>query len=554
MCGLAGCFGTRDEKTIDRMLDALGHRGPNDRGIHSFGDHGVFGHTRLSIVDVAKGHQPILAENDSIGLICNGEIYNFRAIRKNLEDKYRFKTRSDSEVILHNYREKGPDCVKDLDGMFAFAICDGNNFMLARDPVGIKPLYYGYYKDNMYFSSELGAMSLAGVDEVHEFPAGHYYTPHEGFVKYYRVPDVKDHLLTDIEEAKEVIRETFIQAVKKRLLADPEVPVGSFCSGGLDSSLVAAIAADEIPNLHTFVVGMKDENGNLSDDIKAARIAAKHIGSTHHELIFTEQQYYDALPEVINKLESYDPSLVRCAVPCYFTCKLAADYVTVVLTGEGADEVFTGYHYMKHFPENKLNLEARRCIGNLHNINLQRADRMGMLFSLELRVPFLDVSMIDLAMKIPPNLKIRNHNGALIEKWILRKAFEGTGYLPDEILWRYKVQYTQGAGCESLGENLAEKMMSDDEYAKIKSQNPKAVINSKEAAYYFKIFQQYHPQESILGSIGIWTGFDFAEEREKVFGTVDGDLKHHHEEDDLENPENIDLDEIVEEDDEVSVA
>lgn len=540
MCGIAGCFGVRDEKTINKMLEALGHRGPDDRGIHSFGENAVFGHTRLSIVDVAKGHQPILAEDGRMGLICNGEIYNFREIRKELEGKYTFKTNSDSEVILHNYREKGPACIKDLDGMFAFALYDGDNFMLGRDPVGIKPLYYGYYRDKMYFSSELGAMSLAGVKEVHEFPAGHYYTPREGFVAYYCVPDVEDHLLTDIDEAQELIRETFIQAVRKRLLADPEVPVGSFCSGGLDSSLVAAIAADHIPNLHTFVVGMKDEDGNLSDDILASRIAAEHIGSTHHELVFTEQEYYDALPEVINKLETYDPSLVRCAVPCYFTCKLAADYVTVVLTGEGADEVFTGYHYMKHFPTAKLNEEARRCIGNLHNINLQRADRMGMLFSLELRVPFLDVSMIDLCMKIPPELKIRDHNGARIEKWILRKAFEKTNYLPDEILWRYKVQYTQGAGCESLGEKMAEKMMTDDQYHQIKAENPEAVINSKEAAYYFKIFKQYHPQKSILNSIGIWTGFDFAEEREKVCGTIDGDLKHDHHEDDLVENDNFD--------------
>ena len=237
---------------------------------------------------------------------------------------------------------------------------------------------------------------------------------------------------------------------------------------------------------------------------------------------------------MIKELESYDPSLVRCAVPCYFTCKLAADYVTVVLTGEGADELFTGYHYMKHFPMDKLNMEARRCIGNLHNINLQRADRMGMFFSLELRVPFLDVDLVDLSMKIPPELKIQEHNGAKIEKWILRKAFEGTGYLPDEILWRYKVQYTQGAGCESLGETLAEKEMSQEEFEKIKAENPRATINSREAAYYFKIFRQFHPQDSILGSIGIWTGFDFAEEREKVRGTVDGDLKHDHGEDEKE--------------------
>ncbi len=525
MCGIAGCIGRKDVETVNRMLDALEHRGPDDRGVHINGK-SVFGHTRLSIVDVANGHQPIISNGGTQGIICNGEVYNYRKIKKRLENKYSFQTDSDSETILHLYEEKGPDCVKDLDGMFAFAIFDDDNFMMARDPIGIKPLYYGYKHGNLYFTSELGAMSLAGLDEVHEFPAGHYYTPKEGFVEFYRTPDIEDRLLTDIEEASGIIRDTFIRAVKKRLLSDPDIHVGSFCSGGLDSSLVAAIAADEIPNLHTFVVGMKDDNGELSDDIKASRIAADYIGSNHHELVFTEDEYYNALPRVIEKLETYDPSLVRCAVPCYFTCKLAADYVTVVLTGEGADEIFTGYHYMKHFSREKLNMEARRCINNLHNINLQRADRMGMLFSLELRVPFLDEEMIALSMKIPPELKIREHNNAKIEKWILRKAFEDTGYLPQEILWRYKVQYTQGAGCESLGEKLAHKQISEDEYQKIKAENPNAVINSREAAFYYKIFREFHPQDSILGSIGIWTGFDFAEEREKVTGTVDGELKH----------------------------
>ena len=527
MCGIAGCFGIKDTKTINRMLDALPHRGPNDRGIHEH-NNGVVGHTRLSIVDVARGHQPILADEGNRGIVCNGEIYNFRALKKKLNGAFRFTTQSDTEVILHLYKKHGSDCVKQLEGMFAFAIFEGDNFMLARDPIGIKPLYYGYQNENLYFTSELGAMTLAGVEEVHEFPAGHYYTPKEGFVQYYTIPEIEDHILTDVDETCEIIKTAFIKAVKDRLLADPEIPVGSFCSGGLDSSLVAAIAADEIPNLHTFVVGMRDEYGDLSDDVKASRIAAEHIGCNHHELIFTEAEYHEALPTVIQKLETYDPSLVRCAVPCYFTCKLAAEYVTVVLTGEGADELFTGYHYMKHFPFDKLNMEARRCIGNVHNINLQRADRMGMLFSLELRVPFFDVNMVDLSMKIPPELKIREHNGAKIEKWILRKAFENTNYLPDEILWRYKVQYTQGAGCESIGEQMAEDAMTDDEYARIKAENPDAVINSKEAAYYFKIFREFHPQDSILGSIGIWTGFDFAEEREHVKGTVDGDLKHDH--------------------------
>ncbi len=524
MCGIAGCFGTKDEKTVNKMLDTLGHRGPNDRGLHS-GDSFVLGQTRLSIVDVANGHQPILACNGKKAVISNGEIYNFQKLRKKLQPEYRFKTKSDSEVILHLFQEKGPACAKDLDGMFAFALVDGDDYMLARDPIGIKPLYYGYKDGNMYFSSELGAMSYAGLEEVHEFPRAHYYTPEEGFVEYYTIPETHNPIHNEIDKTCKLIRNTFIDCVKKRLLADPEVPVGSFCSGGLDSSLVAAIAAEEIPNLHTFVVGMEDENGDVSDDVKAARIAAKHIGSNHHELLFTEDEWYAALHTVINKLESYDPALVRGSVPCYFTCKLAAEYVTVVLTGEGADEIFAGYHYMKNFPMHKINPEGRRNLGDLHNINLQRADRMGMFYSLELRVPFLDTAMVDLAMKIPPELKIRDQNNAKIEKWILRKAFEGTDYLPEEILWRYKVQYTQGAGCEDLGERVALKM-SDEEYEQIKAENPKATLNSKEAAYYFKIFRQYHPQDSILGSIGIWTGFDFAEEREKVRGTVDGDRKH----------------------------
>ncbi|HIE12158.1 MAG TPA: asparagine synthetase B, partial [Desulfotomaculum sp.] len=242
----------------------------------------------------------------------------------------------------------------------------------------------------------------------------------------------------------------------------------------------------------------------------------------------TEDEYYEALPTVIRKLESYDPSLVRCAIPCYFTCKLAADYVTVVLTGEGADELFAGYHYMKRYPPSKLNQEVRRCIGDLHHINLQRADRIGMYFSLELRVPFLDVAMISLAMKIAPDLKIRTlgKTGEKIEKWILRRAFADTDYLPNDILWRYKIQYTQGAGCESLGEKIAASELSEAEYERIKAENPQAVINSREAAYYYKIFRQFHPQDSILSSIGIWRGFDFAEERERVRGTVDGTLKH----------------------------
>lgn len=519
MCGIAGCIGVNDYETIEKMLDALGHRGPNDRGIHTFGPF-VFGHTRLSIIDVAKGRQPILAKDGSAGIICNGEIYNFQAIRDRLEADYPFTTHSDSEVILALFKKKGIDCIHDLDGMFAFALYDGDRFMLARDPIGIKPLYYGYKDDHFYFSSELGAMSLSGVPEVHEFPPGHLYTPETGFQRFYQVPNPRDFLLTDARQSAELVRTTLSHAVKKRLLSDKEIHVGAFCSGGLDSSLIAALAAEEIPHLHTFAVGMRDESGRDSDDLIAARKAAAHIGSTHHEYIITEDDYYKVLPDVIRKLETYDPSLVRCAVPCYFTCKMAAQYVTVILTGEGADEVFAGYHYMKRYPMDEINAESKRLIEGVHNINLQRADRMGMLFSLELRVPFFDTALIDLGMRMAPELKIAEKDGNLMEKWILRQAFDGTGLLPSEILWRTKVQYTQGAGCEHLGERLAEQEISDDDMERIKAQHPEAVINSKEAAYYFQIFRRYHPQDSVLGSIGIWTGFDFAEERQQVRGTM----------------------------------
>ncbi len=519
MCGIAGCVGVQDTKTIERMLDALPHRGPDDRGIHTHGRF-VLGHTRLSIVDVLKGHQPILANGGNSGIICNGEIYNYQSIRDDLAVRYPFTTHSDSEVVLHLYQEKGPECVRELDGMFAFALYRGDDFMLARDPIGIKPLYYGYRDGNFYFSSELGAMSLSGVPEVYEFPHGHYYTPEQGFVRYYQVPRPRGWHLTQVDHAARLIRSTLEHSVRKRLLADKQIQVGAFCSGGLDSSLIAAIAAREMPHLHTFAVGMRDPSGRESDDLIAARLAAEYIGTEHHEYLISEDDYYQALPHVIRKLETYDPSLVRCAVPCYFTCRLAADYVTVVLTGEGADEIFAGYHYMKRFRGEEVNREAQRLIAGVHNINLQRADRMGMLFSLELRVPFFDTDLIELGMKVSPALKIRERDGDKIEKWILRQAFAGTGYLPDQILWRYKLQFTQGAGCETLGERLAESEISDDELERIREQNPGAVINSKEAAYYYRIFRRYHPQDSVLKSIGIWSGFDYAEEREKRSGTI----------------------------------
>lgn len=526
MCGIAGCIGKKDRATIEHMLDRLPHRGPDDVGLHETAD-AVFGHTRLSIVDVKKGRQPILADGGAAGIVCNGEIYNYRQLRRQLGDRYTFSTDSDTEVALHKYRAEGPQFVQGLDGMFALAAFDNGNYLLARDPIGIKPLYYGFKNETLYFSSELKAISEAGLDHLELFPPGMYYTPQTGFVSFYAFPEADGRFIEQIDEAARLVRQQVTEAVHKRLLSDPDIHVGAFCSGGLDSSLVAALAAEKIDHIHTFAVGMRDRNGEDSDDLKAARIAASHIGTDHHELVFSEEEYREALPKVIRGLESYDPSLVRCAVPCYFTCKCAADHVTVVLTGEGADEVFAGYHYMKNFPPEQINDEIQRCLKSLHNINLQRADRMGMMFSLELRVPFLDMSLIELCSRIDPNMKIRREAaGADIEKWILRKAFSGTGHLPDDIIWRYKVQYTQGAGCESIGEAIAEEELSDADYARLVAEYPDAELNSKEAAYYFSLFNQHFPHKSSRHTVGIWSGFAFPEERQPVSGTFERPTKH----------------------------
>ncbi|MFW6171448.1 MAG: asparagine synthase B [Planctomycetota bacterium] len=521
MCGIAGCIGKRDRATIEQMLDRLPHRGPDEIGLHETSD-AVLGHTRLSIVDVKKGRQPILADGDRAGIVCNGEIYNYRQLRGELPDRYKFTTDSDTEVALHKYRAEGPQFVRGLDGMFALAAFDNGNYLLARDPIGIKPLYYGFKDEALYFCSELKAIAAAGLDHVDLFPPGMYYTPQTGFVSFYSFPEASGDCIEEVEEAARLVREQVTAAVHKRLLSDPDIHVGSFCSGGLDSSLVTALAAEKLDHIHTFAVGMRNRNGEESDDIKASRIAAAHIGTQHHELVFSEEEYREALPRVIRGLESYDPSLVRCAVPCYFTCKCAADHVTVVLTGEGADEVFAGYHYMKNFPSDQINAEIKRCLKSLHNINLQRADRMGMMFSLELRVPFLDTSLIELCSRITPEMKIRRDpTEADIEKWILRKAFSGTGYLPEEIIWRYKVQYTQGAGCESIGEVIANEELSDADYARLVAEYPDAELGSKEAAYYFSIFNEHLPHKSSRNTVGIWRGFEFPEERRPVSGTLE---------------------------------
>ena len=426
------------------MMGDLTHRGPDGEGLFTEPATGsVLGHRRLSIIDPEGGAQPIQSSGAGPAVAANGMIYNYRNIRETLErerPQTRFQTKSDTEAILQSYIAHGPDGVSTLDGMFAYVIADGHRIVAARDPIGIKPLYTGTKDGALFFASEIKA--LAGrMDTIDEFPAGHVYDSERGYRQYYTLPEPTSDI-TDPGEAAALVRTTLTKAVRKRLRSD--VPLGAFLSGGLDSSIIAAIAMKELGSLHTFSVGLEG-----SSDIVAARRVAEYLGTHHHELQLTEADIVDALPSILFHLESYDVDLVRSAVPCWFVSKLAARHVKVVLTGEGADELFAGYTYYKDIADGEsLQGELRRSIASMHNINLQRVDRMTMAHGLEARVPFLDTTMIATAARTAPGLKLATGAGQTIEKWILRKAFDDL--LPNDIVWRDKLQFDEGSGTAEL--------------------------------------------------------------------------------------------------------
>ena len=299
-------------------------------------------------MDPCGGHQPIKRIGDDCAIAANGEIYNYPQLRADLANRHNFRTRNDSESALHLYREAGVDTAKQLDGMFAFAIADGEELYLARDPLGIKPLYYGECNGGLAFASELKAL-VGHAEGVREFPPGTWFHSRHGFQRYYEVPDGSP-MPGSLTEHLRNVRIALEQAVVKRLMSD--VPVGAFLSGGLDSSIIAAIARLHLDELHTFSVGIEG-----SRDIEAARLVARYLDTVHHEYIFTPDETLAALPEIIFHLESFDQDLVRSAIPCYFTSRLASHFVKVVLTGEGADELFAGYEYYR----------AIRCPRQLHS-------------------------------------------------------------------------------------------------------------------------------------------------------------------------------------------
>lgn len=491
MCGIAGIYGRPDKARAERMLDAQKHRGPDGRQIWTSPHGFALGHDRLAIVDVEGGAQPLSNEDGTLWLAMNGEIYNHQALRQELEGRHTFRTRSDSEVVLHLFEEYGADCVKKLDGMFAMAIWGPRlGLFLARDPLGIKPLYWG--KDGegtLLFASELKA--LAGeVEVVREFPCGHSWQVGMPVTMYDTVP-VSTASITDIDQSIDQLDETLTRAVVKRLMAD--VPVGCFLSGGLDSSLIAAMMRRHVTGeMHTFSVGLDG-----SEDLANARRVAADLGTIHHERILTEREVITALPQVIDLLESCDPALVRSAIPTYFVSELAARHVKVVLSGEGADELFAGYHYLTEFDPDwvALSSELRHITLGLHNSNLQRVDRMTMAHGLEGRVPFLDRRLIDLAFQLAPALKRRQGEG----KWILRKLAER--YLAPSIVWRKKEKFAVGTGIGPLLQSYAAGAVTDEQMAGEHSLGGDA-FRVKEEYLYWSLFKERYGREDVLACMG----------------------------------------------------
>ncbi len=490
MCGIAGAYG-KDWKYAYQALDLIAHRGPDGRAV-TYMPNGYLAHTRLSIVDVEGGRQPISGSAPASWLICNGEIYNHPELRQRYAD-YPYQTHSDSEDILAVYAQHHETTTAQLKGMYAFAIVDGDHLFLARDPLGIKPLYYGSDGTTFYFASEIKALQDIVV-EVREFLPGYTYSSRQGFVQQYDLRAVVDAIKPSGAITPLDVRKQLQQAVHTHLMSD--VPLGVFLSGGLDSSIIAALVKQEIPDLHSFSVGVEG-----SEDLVFARQMANYLGTQHHEYIYTQDEMLAVLPEVIYYLESFDPALVRSAVANYFLARLASQYVKVILSGEGADELYSGYSYLKQIETSQaLHSELVETTAELHNRNLQRLDRMTMAHGLEGRVPFLDRQFVEFSFTVPIELKL--FGSQAIEKWILRKAFEDL--LPVEVVWRAKQKFAEGAGSAYIFEQMAAGVITDEELHRERQQILDETghrIRSKEALYFYRVFRRFF-KPSVVSLVG----------------------------------------------------
>ncbi len=495
MCGIAAEYGAHEAGGAERMLDRLVHRGPDDEGeVRVNGS--WLGHRRLSIVDVHGGRQPLVNATGDVWLVGNGEVYNHQEVRATLAEAP-FTTRSDNEVALHLLDERGPSALTELEGMFAFLVAGSDgSFVAARDPVGIKPLYWAQgERGRVRFASEMAAFEPGWLPSVEAFPPGFHWTPDGGLQRFAAAvpaagratPEGPWHAAAEPPpEALSATRETIVASVERQMMGD--VPVGVFLSGGLDSSLVAAVAARYLERrgerLKTFAVGTE-----ASPDLLAARVVARLLGSEHHERIYTAQDAARVVAPVVRAIEHFDPSLVRSAVPNFLLAELTAEHVKVVLTGEGADELFAGYEYLREFSDpDALQAELVRTVDGLHSLNLQRCDRVTMAHGLEARVPFLDRQVIAFALGLPIGWKL-SQPGRL-EKRLLREAF--TGWLPDEILWREKAQFGDGSGAADVLTDHIEATVSEEDFERERGATDPPLRTREELAY-FRIFSEHLP-------------------------------------------------------------
>ena len=492
MCSIMGyCSGAAAIDAFQAGFRRTKSRGPDDSKIVDTGD-GLLGFHRLSIMGLhPEGMQPFYL--DGSYLVCNGEIYGFEKIKAELSGKYAFHSESDCEILLPLYREYGVDMFAMLDAEFALILYDGEKkqYIAARDPIGIRPLYYGYDGDGaIVFASE--PKNLVGlVGRILPFPPGHYYRDGK-FIPYRDVTRVEKVLPDDLQTVCRSIREKLIRGVRKRLVAD--VKVGFLLSGGLDSSLVCAIAAKESPvPIRTFAIGMRED----AIDLKYARQAADYIGSDHREIIINKDMVLDSLETVVELLGTYDITTIRASVGMYLVCKAIHETtdIRVLLTGEISDELF-GYKYTDFAPSPEaFQEEARKRIRELHMYDVLRADRCISVHSLEARVPFGDLDFAAYVMAVDPKLKVNTYGKG---KYLLRHAFEGLGYLPDEILWREKAAFSDAVG-HSMVDHLkayAESRYTDGEYQALRSKYDFARPFTKESLLYREIFEKYYPGQA----------------------------------------------------------
>ena len=515
MCGIVCAFDLKQKSEdlrpqVLEMSKTIRHRGPDWSGIYS-DDKAILAHERLAIVDPASGKQPLFSPDNKLVLAANGEIYNHRDLRKQFEGKYDFQTQSDCEVILALYQEKGVDFVDEMNGIFGFAIYDveKDEYFIARDHMGIIPLYIGWDQNGtFYVASELKA--LEGIcTKIELFPPGHYMSSKDGeFVKWYNRDWADYDAVKDNETSIAEVKEALEAAVHRQLMSD--VPYGVLLSGGLDSSVTSAIAkkyaqkrieSDDqsdawYPQLHSFSVGLEG-----SPDLAAAQKVADHIGTVHHEIKFTIQEGLDAIKDVIYNIETYDITTIRSSTPMYLMARVIKSMgIKMVLSGEGADEIFGGYLYFHKAPNAKeFHEETVRKLDKLHMYDCLRANKSLAAWGIEGRVPFLDKEFMDVAMRINPQDKMIN--GERMEKWVIRKAFEDM--LPESVAWRQKEQFSDGVGYSWIDtlKEVVNEAVTDDQMANAKFRFPIQTPQNKEEFYYRSIFEEHFPSDAAALSV-----------------------------------------------------